>query len=382
MDFSFTAQQQELWEDIAEFGRNELQWKDLPERDRDAVFIEENWQKCAQKGLLGLNVPEVYGGCGYDLITSIHALEALGYGCPDNGLTLAVNGQSWSIQKPILNYGSEEQKQKYIPGLVDGTIKGAHGMTEPEAGSDAFSMSTTAKKVNGGYVINGKKIFVGMLPVADIVVLFATVNPELKHWGVTTFIVETDSDGVAVGTTKEKMGLRTEPFGYVTLNDVFVPEANRVGNEGSGASVFNASMTYERCFIFTSHIGSMARQLDQTIDYVTNRQQHGNSIGKFQSVSNRVADMKVRLETARLFLYKSAWMLDQGIDTTLQSAITKLSLSELFVENSMDAIRLHGGRGYLAETGVERDLRDSIGGVIYAGTSDIQRNIIARFLGL
>jgi alkylation response protein AidB-like acyl-CoA dehydrogenase len=382
MNFGFTAHQQQIWERTVAFAKRELSQGDLVERDREGVFSEANWQACARQGLLGLTVPEQYGGAGLDFVTSVHALEALGYGCADNGMTLAINGQTWSIQIPLLKFGSEQQRRTYLPDLVSGRIKGAHAMTESEAGSDAFSLVTTATRTPGGYLLNGRKIHVGMSPVADMFVLFATVNPAVGRWGVTAFIVDATAPGVATSARGDKLGLRTEPHGTIELHDVFVPEAARIGNEGSGAAIFNASMNYERSFIFSSHVGSMARQLDQTIAFVTARKQGGQPIGKYQSVSNRIADMKMRLETARLFLYRAAWHADQGQDWTLQAAMTKLAISELFVENSLDAVRLHGGRGYLGEYGVERDLRDAVGGVLYAGTSDIQRNLIAGLLGL
>lgn len=382
MEFGFTARQQQIWEQTVAFARRELQLDDLVERDRAGIYSEDNWQRCARQGLLGLTVPEEYGGAGLDFVTAVHALEALGYGCPDNGLTLALNGQTWSIQTPILKFGSEAQRRDFLPGLAAGTIKGAHAMTETEAGSDAFSLVTTAERTAGGYLLNGHKIHVGMAPVADILMLFATVNPAVGRWGVTAFIVDARAPGVAISSRTDKLGLRTEPHGMIALENVFVPAENRIGNEGSGAAIFGASMNYERSFIFSSHVGSMARQLDQTIAFVTARRQGGQPIGKYQAVANRVATMKVRLETARMFLYRAAWHADQGQDWTLQAAMTKLAISELFVENSMDAIRLHGGRGYLGEFGVERDMRDAIGGVLYAGTSDIQRNLIAGLLGL
>lgn len=382
MEFGWTEQQQALWDETYQFAEERLRLDDLADRDQRGAFLEENWQACANKGLLGLCMPTAYGGMGYDMVTTVHTLEALGYGCPDNGLTLAVNGQTWSVQLPILRFGTDTHKEKYLPGLINGTLKGAHAVTEPESGSDAFSLTTTAEKSDGGYLLNGRKIFIGMGPVADVLIVFATLNPKLGRWGVTAFIIDADSVGVEQGVARSKMGLRTEPMGDICLKDVFVPEENRLGREGAGASLFNDAINYERSFIFSSHVGSMARQLDKTVAYVKERKQGGVSIGKYQSVSNRIADMQVRLETARAFLYKAAWLADQGLDFSLQAAMTKLVVSELFVENSFDAVRVHGGRGYLAETGIERDLRDAIGGVIYAGTSDIQRNLIAGLMGL
>lgn len=382
MDFGFTPEQQRLWEQTYSFAREALPADDLAERDRGDVFSEAGWQQCARQGLLGLCVPTEYGGSGLDVVSTVHALEALGYACPENGLTLALNGQVWSTQMPILKFGSESQRRRYLPDLVAGRTKGAHAVTEVEAGSDVFSMTTTARRTDGGYLLSGQKINVGMAPLANVYVLFATVNPAVGRWGVTAFIVDAAASGVSTEARGGKMGLRTEPHGTITLEDVFVPDENRIGNEGSGAAIFNACMIYERSFIFSSHVGSMARQLDQTVAFVASRRQGGQPIGKYQSVSNRVADMKVRLETARAFLYKAAWLVDQGKDATMQAAMTKLVISELFVESSLDAVRLHGGRGYMAEFGVERDLRDAVGGVLYAGTSDIQRNLIAGLLGL
>lgn len=381
MDFSWSEQQQSLWEETVRFAQEHLT-DDVIARDQNQVFPESHWQAIAQQGLFGLNMPEAYGGCGYNNVTTARTLEALGYGCHDNGLTLAVNGQVWAIQEPILSYGTEAQKQKYLPAMLKGTIKGAHSITEPTTGSDAFKMKTTASKVNGGYVLNGHKAYVGMGPIADFLLVFVTLNPELGPWGVTAFLVDTDSPGVTLGDAQAKMGLRTEPMGDVLFEDVFVPAANILGREGAGASIFNKSVQYERSFIFASHIGSMARQLDDTIRYARERQVGGQPIGKYQSVANRIADMKVRLETARMFMYRAASVMDQGHDAMLESAMAKLAISELFVDNSLDAVRVHGGRGYLSEQGVERDLRDAVGGVIYAGTSDIQRNLIAGLLGL
>lgn len=381
MDFSWTDTQKALWDEISSFGRDELE-HNLIERDANLTFSESNWQAVADKGLLGLHMPTTYGGRGYDLVTSVHALEALGYGCPDNGFTLGVCGHIFTVLDPIFRFGTEEQKQKYLPKMIDGTYCGSQAVTEPASGSDAFGIQTTAKAVDGGYILNGHKTYIGLAPIADVILVYATVNPDAGLWGVTVFIVDGDADGLAIDPPQSKMGLRTGPMSDIRLNDVFVPKENLLAREGAGGSIFNTSMKHERSFIFSSHIGSMARQLDEAIDYAKSRHVGGNAIGKYQSVSNRIADMKVRLETARLFLYKAASLIDQGHNAVIESAMAKLVISELFVENSFDAIRIHGGQGYVTAGGVERDLRDAIGGVIYGGTSDIQRNVIAALLGV
>jgi alkylation response protein AidB-like acyl-CoA dehydrogenase len=288
----------------------------------------------------------------------------------------------WSVQHPIAKFGTDEQKQKYLPGLCSGDLIGAHGMTEPDAGSDAFSLRTRVEKREGGYVLNGSKTYVTSAPDSDLAVVFATTNPELKRWGISAFVVERGTPGFDVSRGMDKMGLRTAPVGELILQDCFVPEESRLGPEGAGVSVFNSSMEWERSCILAGNIGAMERQLEDCIRYARERRQFNQQIGKFQSVANRIANMKVRLETARLMLYKVAWLKSEGKPAEMEAAIAKLYLSECFVESSMDALRVHGGYGYMTESGIERDLRDAIGGTIYSGTSDIQRVIIAGWLGL
>jgi hypothetical protein len=218
--------------------------------------------------------------------------------------------------------------------------------------------------------------------VCDVALVFATTDPSLGQWGISAFLIEKDTLGFHVSKGWEKMGLRTSPTGELTLEDCFVPAENRLGPEGAGVSLFVGSMEWERSFVFASQVGAMERQLEKAITYAKERRQFGQSIGKFQSVSNRIANMKVRLEIARLHLYKAAWLKDTGKPAATQSAITKLHISEAYARSSLDAIQIFGGKGYLTETDIERDMRDATGGVLYTGTSDIQRVVIARLLGL
>ena len=309
-------------------------------------------------------------------------MESLGYACPDNGLTFALNAQIWTVQLPILQFGSDAQRDAYLPRLSSGDWIGCHAISEPDAGSDVFNMKTVATKADGGYLLNGQKHYISLAPVADLALVFALTDPSAGRWGVSGFIVETSSGGVLVGENRPKMGLRTVPFGDIVFDDCFVPESNRLGPEGAGMSLSTSFLEWERCSILASQIGAMQRQLEQTIRYAKERRQFGKPIGKNQAVANRIVDMKLRLETARLMLYKTAWLKQVGKPAMLEAALLKLCLSEAFVSSSMDAIRVHGGRGYVSEYGVERDLRDAMGGTIYAGTSDIQRNIVAKLLEL
>jgi hypothetical protein len=381
MDFSWSDEQLEFKDAVIRFAQNELN-EGLLERDRESKLSRKNWRKCADFGILGLSFPEEYGGTGSDIMTTMLVMEGLGYGCQDNGLIFAMNAQMWSVQHPILSFGTEEQKRKYLPGLCSGELIGAHGMSEPDSGSDAYSLRTRADRVDGGYILNGTKMFVTNAPVADLSLVFATIDPAKGFGGVTAFLVETGTPGFSVSRDLEKMGLRTSPMGELILQDCFLPDESRLGAEGAGSRIFSDSMEWERSCILGSHIGAMERQLEQCIRYARERRQFGKPIGKFQSVANRIADMKVRLETARLILYKVAWLKKIGKSAVTEAAMAKLYISESFVQSSMDAIRTLGGYGYMTEFEVERDLRDAIGGTLYSGTSDIQRMIISRMSGL
>ncbi|RME12382.1 MAG: acyl-CoA dehydrogenase [Ardenticatenia bacterium] len=381
MDFSLSPQQMEFKRAVIEFAQSQLN-DDFAHREQAGRFSQEAWCACARMGIQGLTIPETYGGMGQDILTATLVMEGLGYACRDNGLIFAINAQMWAVQHPILAFGTEEQKQTYLPPLCRGEMIGAHGMTEPEAGSDAYSLRTTARRDGDTYILNGSKTFVTNAPIADLFIIFASTAPEKGRMGISAFLVPADTPGLTVGRPLEKMGLRTSPMGEVFLDDVRIPAANRLGREGVGAAVFNSSMEYERACILASYVGVMERLLEESIAYARQRKQFGQPIGKFQSVANRIADMKVRLETARLLLYKVAWLKQQGKSAVMEAALAKLYLSEAFLETSLDAVRTFGGYGYMSEYGIEQNVRDALGGVLYSGTSDIQRVVIARLMGL
>ena len=383
MDFSLQVEHQEYREKVISFARKELS-DDMIIRDKESKFSEEFWQKCADFGIQGLAAPKQYGGQEEEINVpkAVVAMEALGYACKDNGLTIRLNAQMWAVQLALSFFGTEEQKKKYLPPLVSGKWYGVHGLTEKEAGSDVFSMSMRAEKVDGGYLLNGEKCLITMAPMANVALIFANTKPNQSKWGITAFIVENTFKGFSASPVREKMGLRTVPIGEITLKDCFVPEENRLGREGAGLSITNHSLEYDRCFILTGKLGVMERQLEETIEFAKNRKQFGQSIGKFQSVSSRIVDMKLRHETSRLLLYKWALLKQQKKSAMLESSMAKLYITENFLKSSLDAVRTRGGNGFLTDYEVERDLRDATGGVLYAGTSDIQKNIIAKLLGL
>jgi alkylation response protein AidB-like acyl-CoA dehydrogenase len=381
VDFDWSSDQLALRDSVVAFAQQSLQ-DDLVRREREGGFPRELWTRCAEFGIQGLPFPEEYGGGGADTLTTVLAMEALGTACRDGGLLFGINAQMWSVQMPILTFGTPEQRRRYLAPLCAGTLIGAHGMSEPDSGSDAFALRTTAERRGGCYVLNGSKTFVTNAPVADLFLVFATVERAKGVLGVTAFLVERDSPGFRVGKTIEKMGLKTSPMAELVFEDCAVPAENLLGREGRGASIFNDSMEWERSCLLATILGAMGRQLDECVRYARERQQFGKPIGEFQSVANRLVDMKVRLETARLLLYRAVWRKQQGRPAGSDAAMAKLYLSEAWVRSSLDAVQIHGGYGYTTEYEVERDLRDAVASTLYSGTSEIQRAIIARQMGL
>lgn len=379
MDFSWNSEQLNHHNRARDFGKS-LATDDLVTRDREGIFSRALWDECANFGVQSLAMPSEYGGDDLDILSAIFALEGLGYGCRDNGLLLALNTQLWTVQQPLLQFGSSAQKEKFLPDLCAGRIIGAHALTEPDSGSDIYSLATEATKCDGGYRLNGCKRLITLAPLADLFLVFATTNPAAGKWGLTAFLVPAHQEGLERKNSQDKMGLRTVPIGELHFHNCFIPEDSRLGKEGAGFAITNHSLEFDRVGTIAAQVGSMERQLEETVTYTRERQQFGQSVNSFQSVSNRLADMKLRLETSRLLLYKTAWLKATNQSATLESSLLKLHLTESFLQSSLDAIRSRGGSGYLTETEVERDLRDSVGGVIYAGTSDIQRNIISKFI--
>ncbi len=381
MDFAWTPEQREFRQATLEFARKSLQ-DDLPAREKRGEFSRALWRACGEFGIQGLPFPEQYGGGGQDVLTTILAMEALGEGCADNGLLFGLAAQMWSVQMPIWRHGTEAQRERWLPALCRGELIGAHGMSEPDSGSDAFALRTVAEKRGDSYVLTGTKTFVSEAPVADLFVVFATIDREKGPLGLTAFVVERDTPGFRVGRGIEKMGLKTSPMAELILEECVVPAANRLGREGRAAQIFNDSMEWERGCILAFNLGTQARLLDSSIRYCRERQQYGHSIGKFQSVANRLVDMKLRLEASRLLLYRAAWAKERGEDAGLWAALSKLYVSEAMLATGLDAVQVRGGYGFTTEYEVERDLRDAVGGTLYSGTTEIQRNLIARSLGL
>jgi len=380
LDFAWNEEQAAFLKEDLRFAREELK-DEVIARDHNEEFSRALWEKCAKFGIQGLPIPTEYGGGGADILTTVCALEALGYGCHDNGLLFSINAHMWSSEIPIWNFGTEEQKRKYLPSLVSGGL-GLHAMTEPGSGSDAYSLKTRAERKGDRYILNGSKTFSSNAPNADVTIVFANLDPSRGPNGVTAFLVDKGTPGFTVGRKLHKMGLRTSPMAELALQDCEIPVENLLGKEFGGQAVFTSSMEWERICILASHLGAMQRIMETCVKYAKERKQFGEPIGKFPAIANKIADMDVRLETGRLALYKAAWMKSQGRHPLREASIAKLYVSEACVKSCLEAIQLHGGYGYMTEYELERELRDAVAGTIYSGTSEVHRVIIANMMGL
>jgi alkylation response protein AidB-like acyl-CoA dehydrogenase len=382
MDFSYSDDQKILRKEIIRFSQRELN-EGVIERDAQQSFARDLWLKCGDMGFQGLPIPEEYGGSGYDPLTTAIALEALGYGCTDGGLVFSICAHLLACVIPVWKYGTEAQKQKYLPSMANGRIIAVNAMTEPGSGSDAFAMKTSAIREGDNFKINGRKMFSSNGPVADLALVFAVTDAQKGYYGgISAFLVEKGTPGFRVGQTFEKLGTRTSPLGEMVFEDVLVSESTILGGIGAGSAMFVHAMDWERICLFATHVGQMERLLEKSIHYARTRSQFGHPIGKFQAISHKIADMKVQLEAARLLIYKAAWKLEKTRNVSMDASIGKLFVSESLVKSALNTVQIFGGYGFMTEYEVERALRDAVGSTLYSGTSEIQRNIIASWLGL
>lgn len=365
------------------WAREHLARHDLVAADHASVFAAADWRSCAERGIFGLMVPTELGGQGADLATTLLTLEGLGHGCADNGLTFAVASQVLSTQVALVRFGTDAQQRRWLPGLLDGSAFAALAMTEPDSGSDAFAMAARAERLDDGrYRINGHKAYITFGPICDLAVVFAATRPDAGSWGVSAFLVDTSLPGVSRTAIREKMGMRTTPFGDIEFHDVVVDADALLGREGAGARIFAAILDVERGYVFAPQVGAMQRQLEAAIEYARTREQGGGPIARYQAVSHRLVAMKERHERARLFLYRAAIAEATGRDITMSASLAKIVACDTGIESALDLATIHGARGYVTEFEVERMFRDAVGGLAYSGSTDVLRNVVARLLGI
>lgn len=380
MRFEWDDDRDGLYRDFRRLGEEALS-KDVAERDRAGVFGRDDWTLCAEHGLLGLMLPEEYGGGGRDPVEYVRAMEGLGHGCLDNGLMMAMGAHVLAAEVPIWRFGDEDQRRRYLPGLAAGRLIGANAMTEPGSGSDALSLATTAERDGGFYRLTGRKLYVTNAPVADVFVVYASVDRNLGFTGVTAFLVEPGDVGVSVKEQAEKMGLRTARWGEIELDGCRIPASRRLGAERQGGAVFARTMAWERSLLLAPWLGVLEREIDACVLHCRRRRQFGKHIGHFQSVSNRIVDMRIRWELARMLVYRAAAELG-GPETTIFPEAGKLYVSEAAVEIFTSLTQIYGALGYSSDGHTERHLRDAVGMTISSGTSDMQRVVISGKLGI
>jgi alkylation response protein AidB-like acyl-CoA dehydrogenase len=376
VDFSLTDEQQAFRASVFDWAAATVA-PGAGERDKEGRWDPEVWKSLAAQGLAGLPIPEQYGGAGASIMDCVIANEAIAEGGHDGGFNLSL-GAHWVIGSvPIWLHGTEEQKQRWLPSLTDGSMVGAWASTEPEAGSDAAGLRTTAVQDGADWVLNGTKIFITNGPIAGV----CTVLAKTGEKAATAFVVDTDNPGFQVGKELDKMGCRSSPTAEIALVDCRVPGECVLGNVGEALwSIAFECFDWERTVMIASAVGGMQATLDSSIRYAKERRQFGRPIADFQAVAHKLAEMKVRLETCRTAVYRAAYLKQSGVEHQMEASIAKYLVGELSVANALDAIQIHGGYGYLRDFNVERALRDAKLGSIGGGTSEIQKLIISRLL--
>lgn len=332
-------------------------------------------------GVLGAVVAKDLGGRGLRPIEAVHLLEGLGLGCTDVGVLFAAGAHLWGGVFPLALHGTAEQIGRHLPALLDGTTLVAHGVTEPGAGSDVNSIGCRIDVDGDRVTVTGSKRFVTLAPVADLCLIYGRDGRDPSGKGLCSVVVESATPGLRTVATP-KMGLHSAPMGEIHLDHCVVDAGALIGPPSGGMAMFQTALEWERAFILAPMIGAMQRQLDRVVRHARSRKQFGQPISRFQAVSHRIVEMKLRLDHARLVLHHVARLKDGGGRAPMEAAAAKLVLSETFLASSLDAVRVFGTAGYLAEAEEARDVADALGGPLFSGTSDIQKNIIGRYMGL
>ena len=360
-------------------------------RQQGSGFNRQGWDKCADFGIQALPITERYGGLGKDLLACVVAMEELGYGCRDGGLLFSLCCHIGTCALPIQLMGTDAQKNTYLPGMAAGYLIGGHPIADLGTPTEGARTPIRATRTGTGFSLRGTIRHAANASVANVFTVFAVTdggpaddpgNPNAPRQGLTAFLVNRDEAGVHIGTPKPSMGLGGSLIAELSFDDCQVPETAVLGAVDGAQELLSARFRWQMVCLLACALGRMERQLDASLHFAGERHQFGRNIGEFQAVSHRLADMKMRVELSRLLLHKTAWMENRGQDSLMYAAIAKLFVGAGYVASSRDAIQIHGGYGYMTESGVERDLRDAMGSHAYAGASDVQRDIIAHLLGV
>ncbi len=377
MDFELTDEQQLIRETARDFTDKEIVDR-ARENDRNEHFDLELVAKIAAQGYLGAIVPREYGGAGLDYLTYALVVEEVGRGC--SAMRTVISVQTSLVCSGILRWGTEEQKQKYLPKLCSGEWLGCFGLTEPDTGSDAANQKTRARRTDSGWVINGAKMWISLGNHARLAMIFAQTDPDKGHRGVACFLVETDNPGFEPQVIHHKMGLRGSDTAAISLDDVEVPDEAMMGQVGDGFKIAMSSLDSGRYSVAAGCVGICQGSLDASVRYAKEREQFGRPIAAFQLVQEMIADMKVQTDAARMLVWRAGYLKDAGKPNTTETSIAKLYATEAAVSCANTAIQVHGGSGYVDDYPVERYFRDVRVTTLYEGTSQIQKMIIGRSL--
>ncbi|AKS39651.1 acyl-CoA dehydrogenase [Anoxybacillus gonensis] len=377
MNLHFTEEQQMMRQMVREFAANEI--APFVERMERGEFPHPILEKMAELGLMGITVPEQYGGAGMDFTSYIIAIHEISKVSATVGVILSVHTSVGT--NPILYFGTEEQKQKYVPKLARGEYLGAFCLTEPGSGSDAASLKTTAVRDGDHYVLNGSKVFITNGGEADTYIVFARTNLEEKgSKGVSAFIVEKQTPGLVIGKDEKKMGLHGSRTVQLSFEDMRVPAENLLGQEGDGFKIAMANLDSGRIGIAAQSLGIAEAALEHATSYAKERIQFGKPIAEQQGIAFKLADMATNVEAAKLLVYHAAFLRSNGMPCGKEASMAKLFASKTAMENAIEAVQIFGGNGYTEDYPVERLFRDAKVCEIYEGTSEIQRLVISKHL--
>lgn len=378
MNFDLTNDQKMLQDQVRKFAQTELAPM-APEIDKSGDFPWPNLKKMAQLGLLGVIVPEQYGGSGFDFMSLAIAIEEISRVCASTGVIVAVNNSLTTY--PILQFGNEEQKKKYLPPLCSGEKIGAFGITEPNAGSDVVAIESTARLEGDHYVLNGTKRFITNGGEAGIFVVFAYTNKEQKHKGISAFVVERDTPGFSLGKHEDLMGIRATANCELIFEDVKIPKENLLGKEGDGFKICMNTLDVSRIDIGAQAVGIAQAALDEAVKYSRERKAFGQPICNFEMIQSMFAEMATEIQAARLLVYYAGYCKDKGMRRfSKEAAMAKYYASEIAVDVTRKAVQIHGGYGYTKDYVIERLYRDAKILELYEGTSEIQKIVIAKEL--
>jgi isovaleryl-CoA dehydrogenase len=377
MDFELPEEYQLAYQSAFEFGQKEIRPHNA-EIERSDDFPPWLWKRLAEQGYTGIAIPEEYGGSGGDFMMA--AIVARGIGRANGAISMSYGAHLNLCAHNILRNGTEEQKQRYLPQLASTEMIGALALTEPNAGSDAMGIRTIARPVDGGYVINGSKVFITNGPIADVLILYTKTRPEAGSRGITTFIFETKTPGYSVARKLQKLGMHGSPTGELVFEDAFVPEENVLGKVNEGFKVVMSGLDIERAFYAVSGIGGIEAALEMSIKYAKEREQFGQPIANFQLIQAKLADMYTDLEAARHMAHRALWLAQQGKRVSKEAAAALLFVARASSRAANEALQIHGGWGYLTDFEVERLWRNARLGEIGAGTNEIRQLLIAREL--